>query len=126
MFAGGGEDSLAKYVPLLLASIRGSRAGEAGSLGSHCPGLEKNREVPVMLCHGQNFRSSHPLAPSKSALHQGMRINDCHHNNGYHPEFFPGTVARETEGPPEITLTSLLVEQTVRLRAGKGPAWGHM
>lgn len=40
------------------------------------------------------------------------------------PESFPGTVAQETEGPPEITLTSLLVEQTVRLRAGKGPVWG--
>lgn len=42
------------------------------------------------------------------------------------PESFPGTVAQETEGPPEITLTSLLVEQIVRLRAGKGPVWGRV
>lgn len=37
---------------------------------------------------------------------------------------FPGTVAQETEDTLEITLASVLVAQTMRLRAGKGPAWG--
>lgn len=37
---------------------------------------------------------------------------------------FPGTVVQEAEDTLEITWASVLVAQTMRLRAGKGPAWG--
>lgn len=37
----------------------------------------------------------------------------------------PFLEAQETEETLKITLASLLVKQTTRFRAGKGPAWGH-